>query len=62
MILTTALIKKLVIRWAIGFIFDTFIETAEYLANRSDTSWDNRKVAEFKAEREKFVKFGKGLL
>jgi hypothetical protein len=52
MILTTALIKRLVIRWAIGFIFDTFIESAEYLANRSDTSWDNGK----------FVKFGKGLL
>jgi hypothetical protein len=56
------MIKKIVIRWAIGFIFDAFISIAENLARRSDTDFDDKKVAEFKADREKFIKFAKGLL
>jgi hypothetical protein len=56
------MLKRLVIGWLIGFIFDAFIELAENLARRSDTDFDDRKVAEFKAEREKFIAAAKGKL
>jgi hypothetical protein len=56
------MIKKLIIMWAIEAVLDLVIEIGEIAALSTKTEIDDDWVAKFKAHKQVFVKYGKGLL